>query len=114
MFRLPVAWQYLQNVPGAALNTGNLATYDQLVQGCLKTGAHCIIDIHNYARWNGGIIGQGGPTNAEFTSLWSQLAKKYAGDANVVMGLMNEPHDRTCFFHTNGTISTNVWSKYRV
>ena len=99
IFRLPVGWQYLQDSLGATLNAGNAGTYDQLVQACLKTGAHCIIDIHNYARWNGAIIGQsGGPTNDQFANLWSQLAKKYAGDANVVMGLMNEPHDSKCLY----------------
>ncbi|GAP84641.2 putative glycoside hydrolase family 5 protein [Rosellinia necatrix] len=49
--------------------------------------------IHNYARWNGGIIGQGGPSNDQFASLWSQLATKYASEAGVMFGLMNEPHD---------------------
>lgn len=96
IFRLPVAWQYLQDTPGAPLNTGNLGTYDQLMQACLKTGAHCILDIHNYARWDGKIIGQpGGPTNDQFADVWSQLATKYATEGKVVMGLMNEPHDCT-------------------
>ncbi len=45
IFRLPVAWQYLQDSPGATLNSGNLAKYDQLVQACLSTGASCIIDV---------------------------------------------------------------------
>ena len=63
------------------------------MQGCLKTGAHCIIDIHNYARWNGKIIGQGGPSDDDFASLWGQLAQKYAKEDNVVFGIMNEPHD---------------------
>ena len=51
-----------------------------------------MIDIHNFARWNGGIIGQGGPTDEQFVSLWSQLATKYAGSEKVVFELMNEPH----------------------
>ena len=95
IFRLPVAWQYLVNNDlGGTLDATNFGQYDQLVQACLGTGAHCIIDIHNYARWNGNIIGQpGGPTNDQFSSLWSQLATKYAADKNVIMGLMNEPHD---------------------
>lgn len=94
LFRLPVGWQYLVNgVLGGTLYAPNLATYDQLVQGCLATGAHCIIDIHNYARWDGGIIGQGGPTNAQFVSLWTQLATKYASQSNIIFGVMNEPHD---------------------
>ena len=94
MFRLPVAWQYLvNNNLGGILDATNLANYDALVQACLTTGAHCIIDIHNYARWNGQIIGQGGPTDDDFASLWSQIATKYAKESNVVMGIMNEPHD---------------------
>jgi endoglucanase len=52
-----------------------------------------MIDIHNFARWNGGIIGQGGPTDAQFVSLWTQLATKYAFNPKVVFELMNEPDD---------------------
>jgi endoglucanase len=71
IFRLPVGWQYLvNNVLGGQLDATNSGKYDQLVQACLATGASCIVDIHNYARWDGGIIGQGGPSNAQFTNLW--------------------------------------------
>lgn len=45
------------------------------------------------ARWNGQIIGQGGPTNAQFASVWSQLAEKYAGQSRIMFGIMNERHD---------------------
>jgi beta-glucosidase/6-phospho-beta-glucosidase/beta-galactosidase len=48
MFRLPVGWQFLvNNKLGGTLDAGNLAKYDLLVQGCLATGAYCVIDIHN-------------------------------------------------------------------
>ena len=94
LFRLPVGWQYLvNNNLGGPLDQTFFNTYNQIVQACLATGALCILDVHNYARWNGGIIGQGGPTNQEFASLWAQLARKYASQSNVVFGLMNEPHD---------------------
>ncbi|KAE9376550.1 glycoside hydrolase family 5 protein [Stipitochalara longipes BDJ] len=96
IFRLPVGWQFLVNgVLGGTLNSANLSEYNTLVQACLSTGAHCIIDIHNYARWDGGIIGQGGPTNAQFVSLWTQLAAYYASDSKIIFGIMNEPHDLT-------------------
>ena len=97
IFRLPVGWQYLvNNKLGGTLDPTNFGAYDKLVQACLQTGAHCVIDIHNYARWNGQIIGtSGGPASSDFSGLWSQLATKYAANTNVVMGLMNEPHDRT-------------------
>ena len=48
---------------------------------------------HNYARWNGAIIAQGGPTNAQYASLWTQLAAKYGSNQRIIFGLMNEPHD---------------------
>ncbi|KAF7318318.1 Glycoside hydrolase family 5 protein [Mycena chlorophos] len=93
-FRLPVAWQYLVGYEVSnPLNTTNLAVYDALVQACLGTGAYCIVDIHNYARWNGAIIGQGGPTNAQFAATWSQLAAHYKNESKIIFGVMNEPHD---------------------
>lgn len=51
------------------------------------------LQIHNYARWNGAIIGQGGPTNSQFADLWAQLAAKYKRESRILFGLMNEPHD---------------------
>lgn len=73
IFRLPVGWQYLTSYNlGGTLNAGNLGKYDQLVQECLKTSGStvCIVDIHSYARWDGKIVGQGGPSDAQFVSLW--------------------------------------------
>lgn len=95
IFRLPVGWQYLvNNNLGGNLDQGNAGKYNQLVQACLATGATCIIDIHNYARWNGKIIGSsGGPTDDQFVSLWRQLATKYGSNPRMVFGVMNEPHD---------------------
>ncbi|KAI5863334.1 glycoside hydrolase family 5 protein [Durotheca rogersii] len=94
LLRLPISWQFLvNNKLGGSLDGANLAKYDQLVRACLDTGAHCMIDIHNFARWDGGIIGQGGPSDDQFVSLWQQLATKYAGEDKVIFELMNEPHD---------------------
>lgn len=117
IFRLPVGWQYLVNYLGGDLNDFFYNTYDPLVQKCLQTAqdTKCIIDIHNYgmikhclvikvrgqradfrilARWDGGIIGQqGGPSNDDFASLWTHLASYYANQPNIVMGIMNEPHE---------------------
>ncbi|KAJ3828904.1 endoglucanase [Lentinula raphanica] len=94
VFRLPVGWQFLTNgVLGGDLDADNMVEYDALVQACLATGASCIIDIHNYARWNGEIIGQGGPTNDQFAAVWTSIATKYANEEKIIFGVMNEPHD---------------------
>lgn len=118
-FRLPVGWQFLVNgqlggtyvalicfilrkkkkkqgiyADSSRLNSNNLAQYDRLVQGCLSSGAVlCILDIHNYARWNGKIVGQGGPSNAQLADVWKQLATKYSSQSKIAFGVMNEPHD---------------------
>jgi len=99
IFRLPIGWQYLVNFDlGGPLNQTIFQEYDGLMQSCLETGAYCILDVHNYARWNNTIIGQGGPTNEQFASLWVQLAQHYRNNRQVIFGIMNEPHDRTSSF----------------
>ncbi|OCK74050.1 glycoside hydrolase family 5 protein [Lepidopterella palustris CBS 459.81] len=109
-FRLPVGWQFLVNgVVGAPLNATNFGKYDKLVQGCLGSGAEmCIVDIHNYARWNGKIVGQGGPSNADLASVWSQLAIKYASENKIVFGIMNEPHNIPDIWTWADTIQASV------
>lgn len=99
-FRLPVAWQYLVNyqLDGKLDATGNFGVYDKLVRECLDAGAAmCIIDVHNYARWNGYTIGQSGsgagiPENKHLGSLWWQLAAWYKDEKRVAFDIMNEPH----------------------
>ncbi|KAF7303595.1 Glycoside hydrolase family 5 protein [Mycena indigotica] len=95
VFRLPVGWQFLTNDVIGPVSQDNLTKYDALVQACLNTASttYCIIDIHNYARWNGKIIGQGGPTNAQFADTWSTIATKYKSNPRIMFGVMNEPHD---------------------
>jgi endoglucanase len=96
IYRLPIGWQHLtDNKLGGALDATVAGAYDKLVKGCLATGAVCLIDLHNYARWNGQIVGQGGPTNDQFADVWSRIATKYASEKNIAFGLMNEPHDLT-------------------
>lgn len=109
-FRLPVGWQYLLNNDlGGPLNATNFNTYNRLVQGCLSSGAQmCIVDIHNYARWNGGIIGQGGPTNEQFANVWSQLATVYKNESRIAFGLMNEPHDLPNIITWAGSVQAAV------
>lgn len=68
-------------------------------------GAYCILDPHNYMRYNdpsqqpttGSIIGNTADvtaaTTAQFASFWGQLAGRFASNEKVIFGLMNEPHD---------------------
>ena len=116
IFRLPFGWQYaVANNLGGPLDPTFMATYDSMVQACLATGASCILDLHNYARWNGQIVGQSAISNDALVSFWTQfvpppafptkinfhrLATEYACEESIIFGIMNEPHD----------LSTSTWS----
>ncbi|THH28296.1 hypothetical protein EUX98_g5893 [Antrodiella citrinella] len=95
LFRIPFAWQLMTPTLGGSIDQGFLSEYDATVQSALSSGPNVfvIVDVHNYARWNGGVIGQGGPTNAQFISLWTQLVAKYGQNERIIFGIMNEPHD---------------------
>ncbi|KAI0785076.1 endoglucanase [Abortiporus biennis] len=95
LFRIPFAWQLMTPTVGGTINSSFFSTYDQTVQAALNSGpnVYVIVDLHNYARWNGQIIAQGGPTNAQFASIWTQLAAKYGSNQRIIFGIMNEPHD---------------------
>ncbi|KAI8990490.1 glycoside hydrolase superfamily [Trametes punicea] len=95
LFRIPFAWQLMTPTVGGPINETFFATYDKTVQAALSSrpDTFVIVDLHNYARWNGEIIGQGGPTNEQFASIWTQLAHKYGLNERIIFGIMNEPHD---------------------
>lgn len=88
-------WQYMESSPGAGLNSAFFSQYDAIIQATLKasTAPYVILDLHNYGRWNSGVVGKDGPTSTQFAALWGALAKKYASNSKIMFGLMNEPHD---------------------
>lgn len=70
-YRLPFGWQYMvgNSQASTSLDQAFLSKYDTLVQAGLKAGAYVMLDLHNYARWNGGIVGQGGPSDEDVRTL---------------------------------------------
>ncbi|KAF4605040.1 Manganese dependent endoglucanase Eg5A [Pleurotus pulmonarius] len=95
IFRIRASWQLMTPTVGGTIDPQFFSRYDATVQTALRQSSSpfVILDVHNYARWNGAIIAQGGPTNEQFASLWSQLATKYKDNSKIIFGIMNEPHD---------------------
>ncbi|KOS23166.1 Endoglucanase EG-II [Escovopsis weberi] len=92
IFRLPLSWGgAVHDSLGGDLDEKVFAAYDQLIDTATSMGSVSLIDLHSYARWQGGIIGQGGPTNDQFVSFWTQVAQRYKDNDKVWFGLMNEP-----------------------
>jgi endoglucanase len=92
IIRLPFLWERLQRTLGGPLDTTERGYLDAFVTYATGKGARVILDPHNYARYNGQVIG-GGVTSAQFADLWAKLAQRYGPNPLVVFGLMNEPHD---------------------
>jgi len=95
VFRVPFLWERLQ--PSLSSTTFDSTERTKLVNSITditKNGAYAIVDPHNYARYQGNVIGSsGGPTNAQFQAFWQALASLFVNNPRVIFGVMNEPHD---------------------
>lgn len=100
---MPFLWERMQPTLDAPLDTAYFGLYDSLLQYIIvNKSATVIIDVHNYARYNGGVIGASGSgvTIDNFVNFWKLMAAKYKSRADlVIFGLMNEP---------NG-VSSKIW-----
>ncbi|POW09138.1 hypothetical protein PSTT_07070 [Puccinia striiformis] len=93
-FRIPISWQRMQPKIMGPLDPESLQLLTKYVKQVLACKASVIIDLHNYARRDGKVIGEASdlPT-ASLVNFWTQLAKKFEGCHEVGFGIMNEPHD---------------------
>ncbi len=91
--RIPVAWDRLQPNLNGPLDPTYFAKLDAAVVYATSIGLTVVIDIHNYARRNGALIGSSTVLNSAFNDLWAKLANTYKSNPKVIFGLMNEPHD---------------------
>ena len=99
VFRLSVLWERLQPKLGAPLNDREVGRLLTTAQDLAHLGAWVIVDVHNYARYRGDVIGSPDVPVSALADLWGRLAPRLAGEDHVILDLMNEPHD----------ISTAVW-----
>jgi len=89
--RLPFSWERLQPTLGAAFDATELGRLDAFVTATTAKDINVVIDPHNYARWNGTVIGSG-VSNAQFADLWTRLATRYKSNSKVIFAIMNEPN----------------------
>ncbi|WP_428305171.1 cellulase family glycosylhydrolase [Lacipirellula sp.] len=91
-FRLPFRWERLQRSLSAPFDATELNRLNAFVNYATSQGGHVVLDPHNYARYNGNVIGGGSVSNAQFADFWSRLATQYKDNPNVIFDLMNEPN----------------------
>ncbi|PPU76626.1 cellulase [Xanthomonas cucurbitae] len=91
--RLPILWERLQPSAQGELDAVQLALVQQAVTRAKASGMYLVLDIHNYAKYYGSLIGGPDVPVATFTDLWRRLAMVFKGDNAVIFGLMNEPYN---------------------
>ncbi len=98
LFRVPFRWERLQKQQFGDFDADEVAHLSDVVNYATSNGATVWLDVHNYARYYGGVIGQDVPVSA-FADFWSKLASLYQDNSQVIFGLMNEPN----------SMSSEVW-----
>jgi endoglucanase len=92
-FRVVFKWERMQPTLNGDLAASYLANMDALVTDATAKGAYVILEPHNFARYQGKLVGSPEVPNAAFADLWSRLATKYAANDKIFLNLVNEPHD---------------------
>jgi endoglucanase len=91
IIRLPVLWERVQHQLGKELDEKEIQRIDATVKYVTSKGIKVIIDIHNYAKYFGGVIGSPKLPPTALGDLWRRIAVRYKDNNSVVFGLMNEP-----------------------
>jgi endoglucanase len=99
--RLPILWERIQPELFGDLDS----TYSQLLLTYMRQaasmGQRVVVDVHNYDRYHGQVVGTQAVPNEAFRDLWSKLAILLQGQpALYAYGLMNEPHSTQGLWHT--------------
>jgi endoglucanase len=93
IYRLPFRWERLQRSLNADFDANETARLDGFVNATTAKGQIVVLDPHNYARYNGALIGSSSVPYTAFADFWRRLAERYKNNPKVVFGLVNEPHD---------------------
>ncbi len=95
VIRLPFLWERVQPTKYGPLSTAELARIDDVVDYAASKGMMVVLDVHNYGRGFGALIGSAQTPNSAFADFWGKLAGHFVNDSNVIFGLMNEPHQQS-------------------
>jgi len=93
-FRIPICWQRMQPKIKGELDPEYLKLLSTYVNQALTSKASVIVDLHNYDRRDGKVIGEAADLPSDsLVDIWTRLAQEFKGSSEVCFGIMNEPHD---------------------
>lgn len=94
LIRLPLGWERLQPKLGAELDPGYAAALVRTIDELGKRDMVVLLDLHNYAKYNGKKLSEGGFTYEQFGDVWERIAQLVKPQQKHIWGygLMNEPY----------------------
>ncbi|OOE08085.1 cellulase [Stutzerimonas degradans] len=93
LVRLPFLWERIQPKLNTPLNATELARLKQSLDFAHKHGVKVILDLHNYYRYFGKLIGSSEVPISSFAGVWKQIVQEVVSHPAVEgYGLMNEPY----------------------
>lgn len=96
LIRFPIIWERLQPTLGGPLDPTYAELIDQTFRYADQYDMQIILDLHNYMRYRGEVIGTGSVTYAHFRDVNLKIAQRWAGVKSLyAYDIMNEPHDAT-------------------
>jgi endoglucanase len=92
VFRLTFRWERIQHSLKSDLDQAELQRLTAAVDYATTKGTSVILDIHNYARYHGQVVGGDSVSFDDLADVWRKLASHFKHNPAVIIGLMNEPH----------------------
>jgi len=94
LIRLPFLWERIQPTLGGELEPQYAANLVKTIDAIGKRKMLVLLDLHNYAKYNGKLLREGGFTYEQFHDVWARIAKLVAHQQAYIWGygLMNEPY----------------------
>ncbi|KTS78055.1 cellulase [Pseudomonas oryzihabitans] len=108
LIRFPIIWERLQPKLGGPLDSAYVALVNQTFGYAQKHGIKIILDLHNYARYRGQVIGTSGVPYARYQEIMTHIARQWSGQSSLyAYDIMNEPHDAMAYWPTAAQYGIN-------
>ena len=94
LVRVPFKWERLQPELNGPFDAEYLKRLKETIDLIAERKMVAALDMHNYNRYRGRVIGIEETSRAAYGQVWRELAKEFKGHPGVWgYGLMNEPYD---------------------
>ncbi|WP_459556490.1 glycoside hydrolase family 5 protein [Lacunimicrobium album] len=91
--RVPFKWERVQPKLMDPLNDDEVKRLQAVIDLGKQRGILVLLDMHNYARYNGKLIGTEDVPNTAYADVWQKLATAFKAEGDrLAYGIMNEPH----------------------